>query len=155
VISLAGSDNRGFSLFELILVLLLIGISTAIVLPNIERSMANREVKRAALGLAAAARDLRSRALLDGVPKQIVLNLPENSYRAWPSVEVRLPADVQFASVDGGEFLDRDHKRFYFFPNGSSMAGTIVLADSVKSISYLIRLESLTGRVAVTPGDNS
>ena len=117
--------------------------------------MENREVRRAALGLAAAARDLRSRALLDGVPKQIVLNLPENSYRAWPSVEVRLPADVKFVSVDGGEFLDRDHKRFYFFPNGSSMAGTIVLADSVRSISYLIRLESLTGRVAVAPGDHS
>ncbi len=126
----------------------------AIVLPNIEKGMQDREVRGAALGLAATARDLRSRALLDGVPQQLVLNLPENSYRAAPSVEVRLPVEVKFASVDGGEDLDRDHKRFYFFPNGSSMGGTIVLADSAKSISYLIRLEALTGRVAVAHGDN-
>lgn len=155
MISPVGSDSRGFSLFELVLVLLLIGISAAIVLPNIEKGMQNREVRRAALGLAAAARDLRSRALRNGVPQQIVLNLPENSYRAVPSVEVRLPAEVSFGSIDGGEFLDRDHRRFYFFPNGSSMGGTIVVAADAKSISYLIRLEALTGRVAVEPSDNS
>ena len=155
MISPVGSDSRGFSLFELVLVLLLIGVSMAIVLPNIEKGFQDRTVRSSALGLAAAARDLRSRALLDGVPQQLVLNLPENSYRAAPSVEVRLPAEVRFVSVDGGEDLDRDHKRFYFFPNGSSLDGAIVLADSAKSISYLIRLEALSGRVEVARGNNS
>jgi general secretion pathway protein H len=155
VISPAGSDSRGFSLFELVLVLLLLGVSMAIVLPNIEKGLQDREVRGAALGLAATARDLRSRALLGGVPQQLVLNLVENSYRAAPSVVIHLPAEVKFVSIDGGENLDQDQKRFYFFPNGSSMGGTIVLTDSAKSISYLIRLEALTGRVAVTHGDNS
>jgi hypothetical protein len=127
----------------------------AIVLPNIEKGFQDRAVRSSALGLAAAARDLRSRALLDGVPQQLVLNLPENSYRAAPSVEVRLPAEVRFVSVDGGEDLDGDHKRFFFFPNGSSLDGAIVLADSAKSISYLVRLEALSGRVEVARGNNS
>jgi general secretion pathway protein H len=146
-----GKDNRGFSLIELVLVLLLIGVSLAIVLPNIEKGLTDREVRVSALGLAAVARDLRTRALFDGVPQELLLDLPQNSYLAQ-SREVHLPSDVRFVSVNGGETMERDVKRFYFFPNGSTMGGAIVLAGE-KSVSYLIRLEALTGKVEVSRGD--
>ena len=55
VISRAGSDNQGFSLLELILVLLLLGLSSLIVLPTIDTGLREREVRRSALGLAAVA----------------------------------------------------------------------------------------------------
>lgn len=155
VTSAVGKNNRGFSLFELVLVLLLLGVSMAIVLPNIERGLQDREVRRSALGLAAAARDLRSRAVTDGVPQRLVLNLPQNSYLIARSTEVRLPPEIRFASVDGGESAEHDLKSFYFFPNGSILGGEIVVADSAKSISYLIRLEALTGRVEVARGNPS
>jgi prepilin-type N-terminal cleavage/methylation domain-containing protein len=154
VTSLAGKDNHGFSLIELVLVLMLIGVSMAIVLPNIEKGLNDREVRISALALAAVGRDLRSRALFDGVPQELVLNLPQNSYLVAQSREVHLPAEVKFVSVDGGEAVDRDIKRFYFFPNGSSLGGAIVLAGE-KSVSYVIRLEPLTGRIEVTRGDKS
>ncbi len=54
--SLVGSDRRGFTLIELVLVLLLIGVSLAIVLPNINKGLQDREVRKSALGLAAVAR---------------------------------------------------------------------------------------------------
>jgi general secretion pathway protein H len=146
----AGKDSHGFSLLELVLVLLLIGVSMLIVLPNIAKGLQEREVRSSALGLAAAARDLRSRALFDGEPHQLVLDFPQNSYRVARLREVSLPADVKFISVDGGERLDRDRTRFYFFPNGSSLGGEIRLADSEQSISYVIRLEALTGRIEVS-----
>jgi prepilin-type N-terminal cleavage/methylation domain-containing protein len=154
VILLAGKDNFGFSLLELMLVLLLIGVSMVIVLPNIDKGLNDREVRVSALGLAAVARDLRSRALFDGVPQELVLNLPQNSYLVAQSREVQLPQDVKFVSVDGGQTVDRDIRRFYFFPNGSSLGGEIVLAGE-KSVSYLIRLEALTGKVEVSRGDKS
>ncbi len=106
----AGKGNRGFSLLELVLVLLLIGVSMLIVLPNIARGLQEREVRTSALGLAAAARNLRSRALFDGEPQQLVVNLPQNSYRVARSREVRLPGEVRFISVEGGEAVDRDSK---------------------------------------------
>jgi general secretion pathway protein H len=155
VTSPVGKNNQGFSLFELVLVLLLLGISMAIVLPNIDRGLQDREVRKSALGLAAAARDLRSRALTDGVPQRLDVNLPQNSYRVARSAEIQLPAEVRFVSVDGGETVDRDLKSFYFFPNGSILGGEIILADSAQSISYLIRLEALTGRVEVARGKAS
>jgi general secretion pathway protein H len=149
-----GKDNRGFSLIELVLVLLLLGVSLAIVVPNIDKGLTDREVRVSALGIAAVARDLRSRALFDGVPQELLLNLPQNSYLVAQSREVHLPPDVKFVSVDGGETMDRDIKRFYFFPNGSTVGGAIVLAGE-KSVSYLVRLEPLTGKVEVSRGDKS
>ena len=154
MILIAGKDNFGFSLLELMLVLLLIGVSMVIVLPNIDKGLNDREVRVSALGLAAVARDLRSRALFDGVPQELVLNLPQNSYLVAQSREVQLPQDVKFVSVDGGQTVDRDIRRFYFFPNGSSLGGEIVLAGE-KSVSYLVRLEALTGKVEVSRGDKS
>ena len=151
----AGKDNRGFSLIELVVVLMLIGISMAIVAPNIAKGLQDREVRGAALSLAARARDLRNQALFDGIPQQLVVNLPQGSYLVARTKEFQLPTDVKFASVEGGESVDRDTKRFYFFPNGSSLGGEIVLADSDKAISYLIRLEPLTGKIEVSRGNNS
>src|SRR5919108_124612 len=77
----AGRDDSGFTLLELVLVLLLLGLSSLIVIPNIEKGLQNREVKGSALALAAVARELRSRALQDGIPRQLILNLSQNSYR--------------------------------------------------------------------------
>jgi general secretion pathway protein H len=145
----AGKDSHGFSLLELVLVLLLVGVSMLIVLPNIAKGLQDREVRSSALGLAAAARDLRSRALFDGVPHQLVLDSSRNSYRVARSTEVNLPIDVKFISIDGGERLDRDRTRFYFYPNGSSLGGEIRLAGGEQAISYLVRLEALTGRIEV------
>ena len=149
VTSPVGSDRRGFTLVELILVIMLIGVSLLIVLPNINKGLQDREVRGSALGLAAVARDLRSRALMDGVPQQLVLYLNQQSYLVGRSREVRLPADVRFSSVHGGETVGRDIKKFYFFPNGSSLGGEIILADSAKNATYAVRLEALTGKIAV------
>jgi general secretion pathway protein H len=149
----AGKGNGGFSLLELILVLVLIGVSMLIVLPNIAKGLQDREVRSSAIGLAAVARDLRSRALFDGEPQQLEVNLAQDSYRVARSREVRLPPEVKIISIDGGETVDRDNRRFYFFPNGSNLGGEIVLGDTVKSISYRIRLEALTGRIEVSRGN--
>ena len=149
-----GKDNRGFTLLELMLVLLLLGISMVIVLPNIDKGLNERQVRVSALSLAAVARDLRSRALFDGMPQELAVNLPQNSYLVAQSREVQLAADVKFVSIDGGQTIDREIKKFYFFPNGSSLGGTIVLTGK-NSVPYIVRLEPLTGKVAVSRGDRS
>jgi general secretion pathway protein H len=155
VTSAAGKNNKGFSLFELILVLVLLSVGLAIVLPNLNRGLQDREVRQTALGLAAAARELRSRALFDGRPQRLMLDLSRNRYVAAAAGEVQLPAETIFVSVIGGESIDRERTDFYFFPNGSILGGEIVIADSAKATSYRIRLHPLTGRVEVMRGEAS
>ena len=109
----AGSGNQGFSLLELMLVLLLLGVSSLIVLPTIDNGLRERQVRRSALGLAAVARELRSRAMYEGIPQRLVLNVVDNSYLVARDREVHLPSDVRFSQVDGGETLDVQRTPIY------------------------------------------
>ena len=100
----AGKGNRGFSLLELVLVLLLDrrqhGSSCCPTSPGVSRN-ARCEPRLSAWRQRRA--NLRSRALFDGEPQQLVINLPQNSYLVARSREVRLPGEVRFISVEGGE----------------------------------------------------
>lgn len=149
VTSTVGSNSNGFSLLELVLVLMLLALSTLIVLPNLERKLEERTIRGSALSLAAVARDLRNRALDQGVPQRLVLNLAQNSYRGTEGGEVQLPPEVKFADVTGGEIVDSDVRQFLFFPNGSSYGGRIALSAGDHSASYTLRFERLTGRIEV------
>jgi general secretion pathway protein H len=150
----AGKNSRGFSLLELVLVLMVLGLSGLIVLPNVEKGLRDRDLRRSALALAAAARDLRSQALHKGMPQGLVLNLAENSYRIAPN-EVHFPSNVKIASVAGGEILDDGSRQFLFFPNGSTFGGRIDLSSGADSTSYSIRLHPLTGTIDVMRGNHS
>jgi general secretion pathway protein H len=144
-----GSNSDGFSLLELVLVLMLLALSSLIVLPNLEKKLEERTIRGSALGLAAVARDLRNRAVDQGVPQRLVLNLAQNSYRGAQGKEVQLPPDVKFADITGGEILDQGVRQFLFFPNGSSYGGEIALSAGEHSASYSLHFEPLTGRIEV------
>jgi prepilin-type N-terminal cleavage/methylation domain-containing protein len=145
----AGKDRRGFSLLELILVLSLLGLSSLIVLPAIEKRLKDREVRRSALGLAAVARDLRSKALHQGTPQQLTLNIPQNRYYVSREQEIDLPPDVRFSPVRGGETLNSGVRQFLFFPNGTALGGEIGFSVGQNPAFYSVRLEPLTGRIEV------
>ena len=155
VISRAGNDSPGFSLLELILVLLLLGLSSLIVLPTIDKELRGREVRRSALALAAVARNLRNRALYEGIPQRLTLKVSDNSYFASRDREIRLPSDVRFSAVAGGQTLDQSVRQFIFFPNGSSVGGEIRLSGGRNAASYSVRLEALSGKVDILPGGES
>jgi general secretion pathway protein H len=149
VTSRVGSNSQGFSLLELVLVLMVLALSSSIVLPNIEKRLEERAIRVSALSLAAVARHLRSRALDEGVPQRLVVNVSQNSYRGEGESEVYLPPEVKFADVTGGEVVDQGMRQFTFFPNGSSYGGAIALRGGQHSASYFLQFEPLTGRVEV------
>jgi general secretion pathway protein H len=155
VILRAGSDKRGFTLLELLLVLLVLGVSSLIVLPTIDTGLRERQVRRSALGLAAVARELRSRALYEGIPQRLVLNLADNSYVVARDREVRLPLDVRFSQVEGGETLEKNMRQFIFFPNGSSLGGKIGLSGGRSASLYSVRVEPLSGKIDIRRGEPS
>lgn len=148
-----GKNSDGFSLIELILVLVLLGISSVIAVPAIERGLKSREARQTAVTLAAVARDSSDRARTEGYPQQLTLNLASNSYVGPSGQEVSLAANLRFIDVQGGETTERDLRQFLFFPNGSNLGGTIRVGGD--GAAYSVRLHPLTGRVEVLHDERS
>jgi len=134
------------------LVLVLLGLSAAVVLPSIGRGLKNREARQAALGFAAAARELGSKARAQGVPQGLVVDTARNSYHLTREKEIALPPSMYFAAVEGGERLENGLRRFSFYPNGASFGGRVVI--SAGAVQYAVRFHPLTGRVEVLSGAN-
>ena len=147
--SLCNVHQKGFSLIELIAVMLLIALAAAIAVPSIDRAMRKREVKRSALGLAAVARSLRRQAVYEGVPLRLTVSPLENGYHASGKPPVYLSHELRISRVEGGEPIDHRLRQFVFFPNGSILDGTIELSDR-DGVSYAISFDPLAGRVVVT-----
>ena len=145
-------SRSGFSLVELLIVLLLLGVGSLIVLPAIDRRFSENEVKRTALGLAATARSLRGRALYEGSPQRLILDPAENSYAVQGGKKTYLSVDVHFADITGGEPGERQERRFIFFPNGSVLGGEVAIKGEATAAVYSVRLETLSGRVLVEEG---
>jgi general secretion pathway protein H len=149
-----GKNNRAFTLLELMLVLVLIGLGAAVVLPAIGRGLKNREARQAALGFAAAARELGSRARSEGVPQRLVVDATRNSYILLREKEIALPPNSAFAAVVGGEMLENGMRRFIFYPNGASFGGRVDISAGADGAQYSVRFHPLTGRVEVLRGAN-
>jgi type II secretory pathway pseudopilin PulG len=134
------------------LVLVLLGLAALVVFPSIDKGMKNREARQAALGFAAAARELADRARAEGIPQRLVVDKTRNSYLVSRNQEVSLPVNLTFAGVQGGEILDKGLHRFSFFPNGANFGGRVDFSSGVDGVQYSVRFHPLTGRVEVLRG---
>ncbi|MFQ5539230.1 MAG: prepilin-type N-terminal cleavage/methylation domain-containing protein [Candidatus Binatia bacterium] len=154
-ISRVGKGKDGFSLLELLVVLLLLGLSSLLVLPAMDRALKKQAVRQATLELAAVARDLRSRAIYKGVLQGLLISSSESSYQAFSGKRVLLSPAVEISEIVGGEVVGEEKRRFVFFPNGSIHGGKIAISGREVSASYTIRLDPLSGRVVVVQGTTS
>ncbi len=145
-------DRRGFSLIELLAVLLLLSLASFIVLPAVDKKLREQEVRRSVLRLAAVARELRSRAIDENALQRLVFSPQENSYQAQDR-QVLLSSDIGITDIAGGEPVGEKRRQFLFFPNGSALGGEIIISAREGSSTYSVRLDSLTGRVVVGRGE--
>ncbi len=141
-------DRRGFTLLELVVVLVLVAVATAVVLPSIDQGLKKRQAKQSVLALAAVARDLRRKAIDEGRLKRLTLEPRTNSYLASGGDITRLPDTVEIIGITGGEPVGDRLTQFVFFPNGSLLGGEIELSDR-RGSAYVVRMEAMVGRVVV------
>ena len=73
-------DNAGFSFAELMVVIALIGVLSAIALPNLLRSLPEKRVKNAARNLYADMQKARMTAVKENKPVVVRFNLAGNYY---------------------------------------------------------------------------
>lgn len=159
--------NKGFSLIELFVVLLIISLSLSLVTPSLSRFSRAIELKATAKKISGILRYCRSEAVNKGQIFQVFFdpNLrevrvqwmePTEEDEAIEKKEVigiqktyALPRGVQFKEFKiASPQFPSDLPMIEFYPNGGSNGGMILL-DSPDQKGFRIKIHFLTGMVVV------
>ncbi|MCU7921984.1 MAG: prepilin-type N-terminal cleavage/methylation domain-containing protein [Candidatus Thiodiazotropha sp. (ex Dulcina madagascariensis)] len=146
---------RGFTLIELMLVLVVLALLVTLTPPLFEKAFPALKLKAAARDLAQEIRYVQQTAILTGRPMQVRFNLQTHAYQSDQvnGGEVRaLPEGIRFVTRDGPmPAEDRQRLILVFYPDGSSSGGLLLLDNGGRR--FAITVDWLTSRVAVNEHD--
>ncbi|MDG2305474.1 MAG: prepilin-type N-terminal cleavage/methylation domain-containing protein [Candidatus Binatia bacterium] len=142
----------GFTLIELVIVLVIVGMGAALVAPAINSGMRTREVRSGVRALAGAFKTMQSEAiqsgkvqvlLIDPVENQLVVEGTERSIGLGDVVRLAKFGDVMIDAMGVA--------RVRFFPNGSNSGVSVLVddAENPQNLGYVVRLDPLIGSVEV------
>lgn len=142
------SRTTGFTLLELLAVLVILSLVAAFVVPSLGGGRIV-ELKSAARSLASGLRQARNSALNENRSAALALDVEKHEFQLPGESRVRkLPGRVEIALYTArSEQLSDRRGAIRFFPDGSSTGGRITLSSD--SLSYLVDVDWLTGRVNV------
>jgi general secretion pathway protein H len=125
----AVQSQQGFTLLELIIVLLISVLGFAVVGSNISSGNPGIRLQAAARDIASALRYAHGQALVTRKPVSVAVNLDGNSYRISNRDKVyQLDAQIEISlTVAEEEFSEEREGSIRFFPDGSSTGGRITL----------------------------
>ena len=164
-------DKRGFTLLELLVVLAIVGIISALLAPRMIGSMSNVNLKTATKNIAAGLRYARSQATWERIPYRAVFDFEKNlvTIKAVeedtekdpqdhpaddkdgeiPSKSYPLPEGVKLrAAVSGDEIVDTQTFEILFFPSGGTSGGEVFLQNDRGKRTH-IRVDFITGIVQI------
>ena len=137
---------RGFTLLELLVVMVLIGLIGGIAVPRLSNAFLGPSVRAAALEVAAGLRGARSLAVTTGAATLFRYDPRSRRMTVADRVQGDPLADnleVTFGNPDTGQAFPG----VAFFPDGSSSGGRVNLSSGGQS--YVVTVDWLTGRSTV------
>jgi len=142
------SPPKGFTLIELMAVILLLALAMSAVTFSFSKSLHSARVTAASRDLVAALRYTRGQAIVKGKQQVLLLNLDSNTYTAPGKSSVALPKDMTLRLTTAEQELTGSNSGgIRFFADGSSTGGHIsVLMDRRE---WRINVAWLTGDIAL------
>ena len=140
----------GFSLLELIVVLLIIAVTGAFTLPAVASGWRAREVRQSTRELAGVMRGLRERAIRLGTEQELLLD-PDGRTVEWSGeAGTTLPEGASIIGIRGG-WRDTDGSvRVVFYPNGGTTGVALLVGDERPGgLRFAIEVDSLLGAVVI------
>jgi general secretion pathway protein H len=145
---MACARARGFTLLEMLAVILLIGIATAAVSFSVSQGLASARVRAASSELAGALRATRAQAIVHSEERNFDVDTRANTYRGARPKDVTLPEGLRISITSAKQDRPNDHTgRIRFFPDGSSTGGRITLQSGRRQ--WHVNVSWLTGEVRV------
>jgi len=139
-------EAAGFTLIELIVVVVLIGICVSIATMSISKGMTGAKIQAASRDMVAALRYTRGQAIVKGKETTFDLDLANNRYTAPGRSPVQLPKTMKLNLYTAAqEQTGENSGSIRFFPDGASTGGHIsVLMDRIE---WRINVDWLTGAI--------
>jgi general secretion pathway protein H len=146
-------DSKGFTLVELLVVLVIAALVLALVGTSISRSISGAEMRTAARKMAASLRYTRTRAILDKQEQVFLVDAENRSYLAPKRKAVVLPEGMEvLLTTARSELTAEAVGGIRFYPDGGATGGSIEL-DANGRI-YRINVAWLTGEASVQPPED-
>ena len=140
--------SRGFSLLELMAVMVIIGLMLALVATSISRSVSSAEVRTTARNVMAAMRYTRGQAIIKREEKTLDFDLEEMTYQAPDRDLVELPEGVEMKLLTARAELESESKgRIRFYPDGSSTGGRVTIIAGERE--WEVEVAWLTGEISI------
>jgi general secretion pathway protein H len=140
--------TRGFTLFEMLAVILLIAIAAAAVSIPVTQGLASARVNAASGELAAALRWTRAQSIVRGESLALEVDTSAATFRSPGKAAVILPRDMRVSITSAREDqANATTGRIRFFPDGSSTGGRVTLKRGTRE--WHVNVAWLTGAVSV------
>ncbi len=140
------SRQRGFTLLELIAVLVIVVVMVTMAGVSVSRSIGKAKIRGAAKELVAAMRYTRGQAIVTRSPQALELNVDDRTYTAPKRPAKKLPDEIFMKVLTADSDIDdRAIGRIRFFPDGSSTGGRVTLLWDERE--WRVEVAWLTGEV--------
>ena len=149
-----GSDRRGFTLLELLVVLVIASLAISLVGPAFQRLLPGLQLEAQARTLVAMLRHARSQAILSGDPVAISQDADGGLRLSYRPQAYRLPAPLSLTLTAGpgqgdtaaGTAQMAGTAQILFYPRGDSSGGSLEIKPAAGR-SELLSVDWLSGRV--------
>ena len=149
-----GRRQAGFTLVELLVVMVIIALALGLVATSLSRSITAAESREAARKIAASLRYTRTRAILDKRETVFLVDTEARTYQAPGKEPVTLPEGVDILLTTArSELTSETAGGIRFFPDGGSTGGHIELF--VRGREYRVDVAWLTGDATLAPPEDA
>lgn len=145
---------RGFTLFELLMVLLILGVVSAVAAPRLSSAMGANRARTAAEDLVSALRATRSEAIRRNRDLALVIDVDARTFRQPNRPPREMGRDIILRVVAASqERTGASTTGIRFYPSGSGSGGEISLEDA--KTRQVVSVDWLSGRVAIRGGPHA
>jgi len=146
--SRARQRAKGFTLIEIIAVIILLAIALTVVSISFSKSLQSARVRGASRDLVAALRYTRGQAIVKGKQQVLTLSLDDNTYTAPSKRAIKLPKDMNLTLTTAEtEQTGANTGGIRFFPDGSSTGGHISVFQGQRE--WRVNVAWLTGDISL------
>jgi general secretion pathway protein H len=138
--------RRGFTLIELAVTLLVLGLAAAFVAPSVSRGLDGLRARSEVSGFAGYLRAAREQAVTRGEAQQVHLDATGRSLVITAEGSQSVRSSRSFSHLLGISADPPDARTVTFQPEGFSSGATFVLV-APGSRRYVVTVDTLTGRV--------